>query len=95
VKEWLGWHPRFHVHFIPTSASWLNAVGRFFAELTQKRMRRGVFRSVLDLIEAIDAYLEEQNQQPKPYIWTKTADQILEKLEPFYTNAVVNCETYQ
>jgi transposase len=82
VKEWLVRHPRFHVHFIPTSASWLNAVERFFAELTQKRLRRGVFRSVLALIEAIDAYLEEQNQQPKPYLWTKTADQILEKLEP-------------
>jgi transposase len=88
VKEWLVRHPRFHVHFIPTSASWLNAVERFFAELTQKRLSRGVFHSVLDLIEAIDAYLEEQNQQPKPFIWTKTADQILEKLEPLYTNAV-------
>lgn len=88
VKEWLVRHPRFHVHFIPTSASWLNAVERFFAELTQKRLRRGVFRSVLDLTEAIDAYLEEQNQQLKPYIWTKTANQILEKLEPLYTNAV-------
>jgi hypothetical protein len=63
-------------------------VERFFAELTQKRLSRGVFHSVLDLIEAIDAYLEEQNQQPKPFIWTKTADQILEKLEPLYTNAV-------
>jgi hypothetical protein len=66
----------------------LNAVEGFFAELTQKRLRRGVFRSVLDLTEAIDAYLEEQNQQLKPYIWTKTANQILEKLEPLYTNAV-------
>src|SRR3990170_1317715 len=88
VKEWLVRHPRFHVHFIPTSSSWFNAVERFFAELTQKRLRRGVFRSVLDLISAINAYLDEQNQQPKPYIWTKTADQILEKLEPLYTNAV-------
>jgi len=86
VKEWLVRHPRFHFHFIPTSSSWLNAVERFFAELTQKRLRRGVFRSVLDLIEAIDDYLEEQNQQPKPFIWTKTADQILEKLEPLYAN---------
>jgi len=86
VKEWLVRHPRFHFHFIPTSSSWLNAVERFFAELTQKRLRRGVFRSVLDLIEAIDDYLEEQNQQPKPFIWTKTADRILEKLEPLYAN---------
>lgn len=88
VKEWLARHPRFHVHFIPTSASWLNAVERFFAELTQKRLRRGVFHSVLDLITAINAYLEEQNQQPKPLIWTKTADQILEKLEPLYIDAI-------
>ena len=88
VKEWLVRHPRFHVHFIPTSSSWLNAVERFFAELTQKRLRRGVFRSVLDLITAINAYLEEQNQQPKPFIWTKTADQILEKLESLYTNTI-------
>jgi transposase len=86
VKEWLVRHPRFHFHFIPTSSSWLNAVERFFAELTQKRLRRGVFRSVLDLIAAIDDYLEEQNQQPKPFIWTKTAEQILEKLEPLYAN---------
>jgi len=88
VKEWLVRHPRFHVHFIPTSSSWLNAVERFFAELIQKRLCRGVFRSVLDLISAINAYLYEQNQQPKPYIWTKTADQILEKLKPLYINAV-------
>jgi len=86
AKAWLVRHPRFHFHFIPTSSSWLNAVERFFAELTQKRLRRRVFRSVLDLIEAIDDYLEEQNQQPKPFIWTKTADQILEKLDPLYAN---------
>ena len=86
VKEWLVRRPRFHFHFIPTSSSCLNAVERFFAELTQKLLRRGVFRSVLDLIAAIDDYLEEQNQQPKPFICTKTADQILEKLEPLYTN---------
>ena len=86
VKEWLVRHPRVHFHFIPTSSSWLNAVERFFAELTQKRLRRGVFRSVSDLIEAFDGYREEQNQQPKPFIWTTTADQILEKLEPLYAN---------
>ena len=55
---------------------------RFFCELTEKRLRRGVFRSVLDLIDAIDAYLEEHNQEPKPFLWTKTADEILEKLAP-------------
>lgn len=84
LKEWLAKHPRFHFHFIPTSSSWLNAVERFFAELTQRRLRRGVFRSVLDLIEAIDAYLEERNQDPKPFLWTKSADEILDKLAPVY-----------
>jgi transposase len=84
VKEWLAKHPRFHFHFIPTSSSWLNAVERFFAELTEKRLRRGIFRSVLDLIEAIDAYLEERNQDPKPFLWTETADEILDKLAPVY-----------
>jgi len=88
VKEWLAKHPRFHFHFIPTSSSWLNAVERFFAELTEKRLRRGVFRSVLDLIEAIDTYLEKRNQDPKPFLWSKTADEILDKLAPVYANNV-------
>ncbi|MGD0829093.1 MAG: IS630 family transposase, partial [Desulfobaccales bacterium] len=59
-----------------------------FAELTEKRLRRGVFRSVLDLIDAIDAYLEERNQDPKPFLWTKTADEILDKLAPLYVKNV-------
>jgi hypothetical protein len=63
-----------------------DAVERFFAELTEKRLRRGIFRSVLDLIEAIDAYLEERNQNPKPFLWTKTADEILDKPAPVYAN---------
>ncbi len=88
VEEWLAKHPRVHFHFIPTSSSWLNVVERFFAELTEKRLRRGVFRSVLDLIEAIEAYLEERNQDPKPFLWTKTADEILQKLAPVYANYV-------
>lgn len=88
VEEWLAKHPRVHFHFIPTSSSWLNVVERFFAELTEKRLRRGVFRSVLDLIAAIDAYLEERNQDPKPFLWTKTADEILQKLAPVYANYV-------
>jgi transposase len=88
VKEWLTKHPRFHFHFIPTSSSWLNAVERFFAELTEKRLRRGIFRSVLDLIDAIDAYLEERNQDHKPFLWTKTAEEILDRLAPVYANNV-------
>lgn len=77
VKAWLKRHPRFHVHFIPTSSSWLNLVERFFAEITDKRIRRGVFKSVADLEEAIEDYLLRHNAAAKPYRWTKTATDIL------------------
>jgi transposase len=80
VQAWLERHPRFTVHFTPTSASWLNMVERFFRDLTENRLRRGVFRSVGDLIAAIDEYLVCHNQDPKPYIWTKSASDILEKV---------------
>jgi transposase len=81
VKRWLARHPRFVVHFTPTSASWLNQVERFFAEITEKRIRRGVFRSVRELEQAIDAYLAEHNRNPKPFRWTATADLILRRVE--------------
>jgi transposase len=77
VKAWLVRHPRFHCHFTPTSASWLNLVERFFAEITRKRIRRGTFTSVADLEDAIDDYLMRHNAKPKPFVWTKTADDIL------------------
>jgi transposase len=80
VRAWLDRHPRFTVHFTPTSASWLNMVERFFRDLTCNRLRRGVFRSVGDLIEAIYEYLARHNEDPKPFIWTKTASDILEKV---------------
>jgi transposase len=80
VKAWLGRHPRFHLHFTPTSSSWLNLVERFFAEITRKRIRRGVFRSVTDLEIAIHAYLAEHNDHPKPFVWTATAADIFEKV---------------
>ena len=80
VTRWLEKHPRFHQHFIPTSSSWLNMVERFFRELTDKRIRRGVFRSVRELTRAIEDYLSGRNEDPKPFVWTKTADQILGKL---------------
>src|SRR4029079_15151785 len=80
VQAWLGRHPRFTVPFTPTSASWLNMVERFFRDLTENRLRRGVFHSVGDLITAIDEYLVHHNQDPKPYIWTKSARDILEKV---------------
>lgn len=84
VKGWLARNKRFHVHFTPTSSSWLNLVERFFAEITNKRIRRGVFRSVLELIDAIDAFIEAHNKNPKAFKWTKTADQILDALAPLY-----------
>ncbi len=79
VKAWLAKHPRFKLHFTPTSASWLNLVERFFAEITTKRIRRGAFASVAELEEAIHDYLDRHNSAPKPFIWTKTADAILAK----------------
>ena len=81
VKRWLARHPRFVVHFTPTSGSWLNQVERFFAEITEKRIRRGSFRSVKALEQAIAAYLEAHNKDPKPFVWTAPADLILRKVE--------------
>ena len=80
AKDWLARHPRFHLHFTPTSASWLNLVERFFAEITRKRIRRGVFKSVADLEVAIHAYLAEHNDRPKPFVWTAKAADILDKV---------------
>ena len=81
VKRWLLDHPRFQVHFTPTIASWLNQVERFFAAITDKRIRRSAFRSVKALVAAIEAYLREHNEKPKPFKWTATADLILRKVE--------------
>jgi transposase len=80
VDAWLAKHPRFHFHFTPTSSSWLNLVERWFRELTDKAIRRGVFRSVPELIAAIEAYLAARNNDPKPFVWTASADEILEKV---------------
>jgi transposase len=81
VKRWLQRHPRYVVHFTPTSASWLNQVERFFAEITAKRIRRGVFKSVAALEAAIRDYLDKHNQAPKPFVWTATAELIFKKLQ--------------
>lgn len=80
VKKWLEKNKRVHLHFTPTSASWLNLVERYFRELSVTRIRRGVFTSVHDLIDAIDEYIIENNRDPKPFIWTKSADDILAKV---------------
>jgi len=80
VQEWLGKHPRLNMHFTPTSASWLNMVERFFRDITDKRIRRGVFTSVAELVAAIDEYIAHHNIKPKPFIWTKSARDILQKV---------------
>ena len=80
VQAWLEKHPRFNMHFTPTSASWLNMVERFFRDITIGRLRRGVFTSVSELIAAIDEYIAHHNTKPKPFIWTKSARDILQKV---------------
>lgn len=80
VLRWLAKHPRFHVHFTPTSSSWLNLIERWFRDLTQRRLRRGIFRSVAELQRAIQNYVDQHNSNPQPFVWTKSASQILEKV---------------
>lgn len=80
VQKWLVKHPRFNMHFTPTSASWLNMVERFFRDISENRLRRGVFTSVPELVVAIDEYIAHHNTNPKPFIWTKSARDILEKV---------------
>ncbi len=81
VERWLSRHPRFHMHFTPTGCSWLNMVERFFRDLTENRLRRGVFRSVEELITSIFDYIDHHNERPKPFIWTAKAADILEKVK--------------
>jgi transposase len=81
VQRWLERHPRFHTHFTPTSASWLNMVERFFRDLTHNQLRRGVFRDLQELIMTIEGYIDRHNENPKPFIWTARAGDILEKVK--------------
>jgi transposase len=81
VQKWLARHPRFHVYFTPTSSSWLNMVERFFRDLTENRIRRGIFHDVEELIMAIGEYIDKHNENPKPFIWTAKASDILEKVK--------------
>jgi len=81
VKAWLAKHPRFHLHFVPTSSSWLNMVERWFRDLSTKRLKRGSFASVPELIAAIDDYIANHNDDPKPFVWTKTAEEIIAKVK--------------
>ena len=80
IRNWFAKRPRFHIHFTPTYGSWINLVERWFAELTNKRIRRGAFRSVKELESAIREYIGVHNEDPKPFVWTRTADQILDSI---------------
>jgi transposase len=80
IRKWFAKRPRFHVHFTPTYGSWINLVERWFAELTNKRIRRGAFRSVKELESAIREYISVHNEDPNPFVWTRTADQILDSI---------------
>ena len=80
VKAWLARHPRFHMHFTPTSASWLNMVERFFRDLSENQLRRAAFCSVPDLVNTIEQYIVKHNRDPKPFIWTAKASDILAKV---------------
>ncbi|MEE1569472.1 MAG: IS630 family transposase [Alphaproteobacteria bacterium] len=95
IRKWFARHPRWHIHFTPTSASWLNQVERFFALLTEKQIRRGVHRSTRELEEAVLSYLDKVNSNPKPFRWTKSADDILASirrfcLSPHFPDELVN-----
>jgi transposase len=81
VQAWMKRSKRFHVHFTPTSASWLNMVERFFRDISERRLRNGLFRSVDELVQAVTEYVAHHNQDPKPFIWTATASDILEKVK--------------
>ena len=91
VQRWLARHPRFHMHFTPTGCSWLNMVERFFRDLTENQLRRGVFHSVEELIAVIDQYIDRHNERPKPFIWTAKAADILEKVKR--ARAVLNLQS--
>jgi transposase len=88
IRDWLAKRPRFHLHFTPTSASWLNLVERWFAELTEKQLRRGVHRSTKELESAIRNFILHHNKNPKPFVWHKTAEQILDSVARFCTRTL-------
>jgi transposase len=87
VKDWLAEHPRWTFHFTPTSASWINAVEGFFSIITRKRIRRGVFKSVTELKDAIQSFIKNHNKKPKPFAWTKPAGDILAKVKRIHVSS--------
>ena len=90
IHDWLAGQPRFHLHFTPTSASWINQVERWFAAITERQIRRGTHRSTEELEQAIDEYLTVHNENPKPFIWTKSADQMGSMSVSSSSNAAVS-----
>lgn len=88
IRNWLAKRPRFHVHFTPTYGSWINLVERWFAELTNKQVRRGVHRSVAELERAIQDFVDANNDSPVPFVWTKTADEILASIARYAQRTV-------
>jgi transposase len=90
IRRWLAKRPRFHIHFTPTYGSWLNLVERWFAELTNKRIRRGAFRSVRELETAIRKYIDVHNEDPRPFVWTRTADQILDSIARYASRTLAS-----
>ena len=84
MRAWLARHPRWTFHFTPTSASWLNAVEGFFAKLTKRRLKRGVFCSIVDLQAAINRFLRETNDDPKPFVWTADPERIIASVKRGY-----------
>ena len=88
IRNWLVKRPRFHLHFTPTSTSWINLVERWFAALTEKQLRRGVHRSTKELEQAIRSFIQHHNRNPKPFVWHKTADQILDSVARFCTRTL-------
>lgn len=85
VQEWFAARPRYHLHFTPKGASWVNLIERFFAEITQRRIRRGSFSSVPELVRAIHAYIKMRNREPQPFVWTATASSIRRKIRRIVT----------
>jgi transposase len=83
VRNWFAAHPRYHLHFTPTASSWLNQIERWFSEITTKRIRRGTFLSVKELILTIESYIRENNKNPEPFVWTATTNSILRKLKKY------------
>jgi transposase len=93
VKRWLRRHPRFHLHFTPTYSSWLNLVERWFANLTEDALRRGSHRSTRELEAAIRAYVEESNAYPRPFVWTKSADEIIASVARFCAHTLAQADS--